>query len=210
MKNVFEIRNNTNPKDAKKYDTRQIREEYLIENLLQPNQCKIVYTDYDRMIVAGIMPANEKIKLEPIAHQKADYFNQRRETGIINVGAPGKVIADGQEFELNYKDALYIGLGVKNIVFESRNTSEPAKFYINSCLANQKFQNKKVSKDEANPVRMGSTKNTNDRILNQYIVPDLVKTNQLMMGVTEVLEGNALEYNALSSPSFTNGSIFLF
>jgi 4-deoxy-L-threo-5-hexosulose-uronate ketol-isomerase len=190
MKTNYQIRYNTNPKDAKNYDTAKLREEYLIQNLFNGDEISLIYTYYDRMIVGGAMPVNETLKLNAIAHQKADYFLQRREMGVINVGGKGKAIIDGAVYDLDYKDALYVGLGAKNIEFSSDDKQHPAKFYINTCLAHTKYPDKKIAKAEANPVRMGSLENANDRILNQYIVPKLVQTCQLMMGITEVQKGS--------------------
>lgn len=191
MKKCSQIRYNTNPDDAKHYDTQKLRDQYLIINFLRPDELHIIYTYYDRMIIGGTVPTKESIKLDPIEHQKADFFLQRREMGIINVGNTGTVIADGEKYELQYKDALYLGLGVKDIFFISADTGKPAKFYINACLAHAKYPNVKISREQAIPNLIGSQKNTSYRSLNQYIVPKLVKTCQLMMGITEVQEGNA-------------------
>lgn len=190
MKTDVEIRYNTNPKDAKSYDTNTLREEYLVQDFFNDDNAKLVYTYYDRMIVGGYKPVKEILKLEAIDHQKADFFLQRREMGVINVGGKGTVKADGEAFDLDYKDALYIGLGVKEVTFESADESKPAKFYINSCLAHKNYPNKKVSKENCIPNPIGAQENSSKRSLNQYIVPKLVETCQLMMGVTEVQDGN--------------------
>jgi 4-deoxy-L-threo-5-hexosulose-uronate ketol-isomerase len=190
MKTNVTIKYNTNPKDAKNYDTTALREEYLIRDMFQDDTINHVYSYYDRMIITSINPVKETLKLEAIEHQKADFFLMRREMGVINVGGKGTVTAEGENFELDYKDALYIGLGVNDITFKSADKSNPAKFYINSCLAHKNYPNKKISKKEAIPNLIGDQQHASYRSLNQYIVPNLVKTCQLMMGVTEVQDGN--------------------
>jgi 4-deoxy-L-threo-5-hexosulose-uronate ketol-isomerase len=191
MSELHEVRHCPAPHDIIYYNTQDLRNQFLIENLFVPNKLRLIYTHFDRMVVAGAMPVGEAVKLEPSAYMKTEFFNKDRETGIINVGPKGRVTADGQVFELDYKDALYIGRGVKEILFESDDAENPSRFYINSCLAHKDLPSKKVPRNEANPVHLGNHANTNKRVLNQYIVPWIVETCQLMMGITEVLEGNA-------------------
>lgn len=191
MKPYNEIRYNTNPKDAKHYDTARLREEYLVEDLMNEDAVKMIYTHYDRMILGGAVPVKESLNLEPMDYQKAEFFLQRREMGIFNAGEKGRVTADGETYELDFKDALYIGRGVKRVTFESENASAPARFYFNSALAHVSYPNKKVLRSEANPVYLGSKENSNERVLNQYIVTGIVDTCQLMLGYTEVKSGNA-------------------
>lgn len=191
MSELTEIRFCPAPGDIVFYDTESLRNQFLISNLFVEDKLRLIYTHYDRMVVAGAMPVQEAIALIPSDYMKTSYLNKERETGIINVGEKGQVMADGISYELEYKDALYLGRGVKEISMISVNPDKPAKFYINSCLAHKELPSKKISREEANPVYLGSQKNINTRILNQYIVPRNVETCQLMMGVTEVAEGNA-------------------
>jgi 4-deoxy-L-threo-5-hexosulose-uronate ketol-isomerase len=191
MQNLNEVRYPTSPEDITYYNTEKLRSKFLVESLFVADKQRLVYTHYDRMIIVGIMPAKESVPLLPSEYMKTEFFNKERETGIINVGQKGTVIADGETFELDYKDALYIGKGIKDIHFTSADSSAPAKFYINSALAHKEFPSKKVARSEANPVELGTQANTNTRILKQYIVPWIVPTCQLMMGITEVLDGNA-------------------
>lgn len=185
-----EVRFCPSPEDIVYYNTQKLRDKFLIENLFIADQQKLVYTHFDRMVIVGIMPVNGKVQLTPSDYMKTEFFNKERETGIINVGGNGVVTADGQQFEMEYKDALYIGKGVKEIFFESNDPAKPAKFYINSALAHMEYPSKLVKRAEAKPNKMGSQANGNIRVLNQYIVPWIVPTCQLMMGVTEVFEGN--------------------
>ena len=184
------IKNHISPNEAKTFNTTQLREHFLIQNLFIKNELLLTYTHYDRMIIGGATPTHKSLILEPMQYQKAQFFNERRETGIINVGQKGTVTIDGEVFVLDFKDALYIGLGAKEITFTSTDPTNPAKFYINSALAHTVYPHKRILRSEAIKVPLGTQKNCNTRSLNQYIVPNLVKTCQLMMGITEVKEGN--------------------
>jgi len=190
MSDLNEVRFCPTPEDYATYNTQKLRDRFLIEKLFIPEKQKLIYTHFDRMVVVGIMPVKGKVQLIPSDYMKTAFFNKERETGIINVGGNGTVTADGQKFDMEYKDALYIGKGVKDIFFESKEADKPAKFYLNSALAHKEYPSKLVKRAEATPNKMGSQANGNIRVLNQYIVPWIVPTCQLMMGVTEVYEGN--------------------
>lgn len=185
----FEFRYAANPKDAAKYDTMELREQFLIEKLFTENDINLTYSMYDRYIVGGVMPVGESLKLETIPYLKSEYFLDRRELGIINVGAEGKVTVDGVEYVLAKKEALYIGMGAKDIVFSSTG-SEAALFYINSAPAHRNYPTKKVTKDNAEIVHLGEEKFANKRIINKLIVNSVVPTCQLQMGLTELLSGS--------------------
>ncbi|MDO5614550.1 MAG: 5-dehydro-4-deoxy-D-glucuronate isomerase [Cruoricaptor ignavus] len=185
----YTFRYASHPNDAKQYDTQRLREEFLLENLFVDNQSSLVYSMYDRFIVGGIKPTDEPLQLETIPYLKSDYFLERRELGIINVGELGLVTVDGEEFMLDRKEALYIGMGAKDISFKSV-SGKQALFYINSAPAHQHFPNKKVTKDNAEIVHLGDEKYANKRILNKLIVNSIVQTCQLQMGLTELLPGN--------------------
>ncbi len=190
MDSLFQIRFCPAPDDIQLFNTEKLRKKFLIDDFFEVDQLRLIYTHYDRMVIAGAMPVNNSVQLKPDPYMKTEFFNKERETGIINVGGKGTVWADGVSYELDYKDALYLSRGVRDISFESHDAVFPSKFYINSCLAHQTLESKKVSRSEANPVQLGSQVNTNERILYQYIVPWIVPTCQLMMGITEVAEGN--------------------
>ena len=185
----FSFRYATNPSDVVGYDTQKIRENFLIESLFTPEDIHLVYSMYDRYIVGGIMPVNEKVKLETIPYLKSENFLDRRELGIINVGGKGTVSVDGEVFELHKKEALYVGSGAKEVIFSS-SEQNPALFYINSAPAHIHFPNKKVTKENAEIVHMGEDKFANKRIINKLIVNSVVPTCQLQMGLTELLPGN--------------------
>ncbi|MDR0750381.1 MAG: 5-dehydro-4-deoxy-D-glucuronate isomerase [Tannerellaceae bacterium] len=190
MKTTYELRYASHPADAKGYDTKRLRQEFLIENLFAPNKAKMVYTLYDRLIVGGIMPVNEPLPLETIEPLKASHFLDRREIGIYNVGAHGKVTVDGKTYELAYKEALYIGLGKKEVVFTSDNPTEPALFYFNSATAHRNYPDRKITKAEAIIAEMGSMEGANRRTINKMLVSQVLPTCQLQMGMTELKPGS--------------------
>jgi 4-deoxy-L-threo-5-hexosulose-uronate ketol-isomerase len=185
----FEFRYASNPKDANKYDTTELRAQFLIEKLFVANEINLTYSMYDRYIVGGIMPVGQSLKLETIPYLKSKNFLDRRELGIINVGGSGKVTVDGEEYLLQNKEALYVGQGCKDVVFDALNGEQPL-FYINSAPAHKKFPNKKVNRENAEIVQMGEEKFANKRIINKLIVNSVVETCQLQMGLTELLPGN--------------------
>lgn len=183
----YEIRYASHPEDFKGYDTNRIRKEFLVENLFEEGNINLVYSYIDRYIVGGARPkAGEKLFLESIDPLKADYFLERRELGVINVGKKGKVTVDGTEYELDYKDALYVGRGAKEVYFEG----EDALFYINSANAHTSYPTKKVSKDTAKIIELGSLETSNDRKIYQLMINGVVDTCQLQMGMTELKPGS--------------------
>ena len=149
MKTNYEIRYAAHPEDAKGYDTQRIRRDFLIEKVFSDNEVNMVYSMYDRMVVGGAKPVGEILKLEAIDPLKASYFLSRREMGIFNVGGPGVVKAGDAVFELDYKEALYLGSGDREVTFESKDVKNPAQFYFNSVTAHRNYPDKKVTKADA-------------------------------------------------------------
>ncbi len=191
MKNInFQIRYASHFIDAKSYDTQRLREEFLVADIFTDNMISLVYSDYDRYIVGGILPSGEILKLDTIDPLKSDYFLQRREAGIINVGGTGIVAVDGAKTELKYKEAIYIGMGVKDVTFASTDKNKPAKFYINSAPAHKQYPVKKVTLANAIVQEMGSKESSNHRKIMKLLVNGVVETNQLQMGMTELLAGS--------------------
>ncbi len=170
MKTNYELRYAAHPEDAKQYDTKRIRRDFLIEKVFTPNEVNMVYSMYDRMIVGGAMPAGEVLVLEAIDPLKAPFFLTRREMGIFNVGGPGVVKAGDAVFELDFKEALYLGSGDREVTFESKDAKNPAKFYFNSTTAHRNYPDKKVTKADAVVAAMGSLEMSNDRNINKMIV----------------------------------------
>lgn len=191
MKTNYELRYASNPVDAKTYDTSRLRKDFLIETLFVADEVNMVYSMYDRMIVGGAMPVNEKLKLEAIDPLKAPYFTTRREIGIFNVGEGVGVVQVGEEvFELGFKEALYIGSGERDVFFESKDPASPAKFYFNSTTAHKSYPCKKVTKADAISVHMGSLEMSNERTINKMLVNQVLPTCQLQMGMTELATGS--------------------
>ena len=183
----YELRYASHPEDFKGYGTQRIRKEFLIDNLFEEGNINLVYSLIDRYIVGGAKPkAGQKLVLETIEPLKADFFLQRRELGVINVGKAGKVTVDGEVYDLGYKEAIYVGRGVKEVVFEGAD----ALFYINSAPAHKAFPTKTIKLADADLVHLGSLKTSNDRQINKMIVNSLVETCQLQMGMTELKEGS--------------------
>ncbi|WP_333853155.1 5-dehydro-4-deoxy-D-glucuronate isomerase [Epilithonimonas sp.] len=195
-----EFRYAHHPNDAKNYTTEKLREEFLINDLFQEGEIKLVYTMYDRLIVGGAMPTDKALKLETIDELKAENFLDRREIGIINVGGKGKVTVDGTIYELNNKEALYIGKGNKDVSFENLD-GEQAYFYINSAPAHQLYPTKKITKNEAEIVELGDSKYANRRTINKLLVNSVLETCQLQMGMTELHEGSV--WNTMPSHTHT-------
>ena len=180
----------SSPEAVKKYDTQQLREEFLIDDLMQEDEVVLVYSHYDRYIAGSAVPVKGDLVLETIDLLKAPYFLERRELGIINVGGSGSVVVEGTAYELGFKDALYIGAGNKEVVFKSDDKNNPAKFYLNSAPAHTSYPTKKVSLAEANKLQLGTMETANHRTVNQMIIGSVVTTCQLQMGMTELKPGS--------------------
>jgi 4-deoxy-L-threo-5-hexosulose-uronate ketol-isomerase len=190
MRTNYETRYAAHPEDAKGYDTQRLRRDFLIEKIFYTDEVNMVYSMYDRMIVGGAMPVNEALLLEAIDPLKADHFTTRREVGIFNVGGKGIVRVGNDTFELDYKEALYIGRGDYDVTFSSADKNLPAKFYFNSTTAHCQYPCKKITKDNAIVAHMGSLEMSNERNINKMIVNQVLPTCQLQMGMTELLTGS--------------------
>ncbi|HNZ61991.1 MAG TPA: 5-dehydro-4-deoxy-D-glucuronate isomerase [Paludibacteraceae bacterium] len=190
MKTNYEIRYASHPQDAKSYDTTRLRKEFLVERIFTINEVNMVYSLFDRMLVGGAMPVGEILSLESIDPLKSDFFLSRREIGIFNVGGKGCITVDGTNYELDYKEALYIGRGNRKVTFESINASDPAKFYFNSATAHKACPDKKITKENAVILEMGNLEGSNHRFINRMIVSQVLETCQLQMGMTELEPGS--------------------
>lgn len=190
MKTNYELRYAAHPRDAKNYDTARLREDFLIQNLFVDNEVNMVYSMYDRLVVGGAKPVGEELVLEAIDPLKATYFLSRREMGIFNVGGAGRVKVDGKVFDLDFKEALYLGKGDRTVTFESVDAAKPAKFYFNSAPAHCTYPDKKVTKADAVVAEMGSLEGSNHRNINKMLVCQVLPTCQLQMGMTELQPGS--------------------
>lgn len=197
----MEVRNACSPNDMKHYTTERLREEFLIQNLFQEDKMNLVYSHIDRIITGAVVPVNKKLALTAGDELRAEYFLQRREMGLINIGGDGIITIDGRVYEVNARDGMYIGRGSKDITFESKEVSNPAKFYLNSAPAHKEYptvliklegeasEDVVIVKDE-NKVECGSLEESNHRIINKYIVTGQVDTCQISMGLTKLFPGS--------------------
>lgn len=189
MNTQHSTRHAVHPEDFKSYGTEKLREHFLMEGLFQKDSVQLVYTLYDRLIVGGVHPVTQPVKLETFPTLRSDNFLDRRELGIINVGSPSTVTVDGQEYKLETKEALYVGKGVKEVVFHPAQSGE-TRFYFNSAPAHKTYPTKKVSLAEAETVELGSLENSNHRTIRKVLINSVVETCQLQMGVTELKTGS--------------------
>ena len=190
MKINCEVRYPSHQDDAKHYDTATLRKHYLVENLMVPDQINMVYSLFDRIIAGGAVPVKEPLTLTPPEILRSEYFTQRREIGIINVGGTGYVKVGEEEFEIPFKEAIYIGRGNRHVSFRSADPANPAHFYFNSATAHRETGIKKVSKKDAVVMHMGSLEESNERTINRLLVKEVVPCCQLQMGMTELAPGS--------------------
>ena len=186
------------PDDVKRYDTEQLRSHFMMPTVMQQDVINLTYSMYDRLIFGGVIPVAKTVELETIDPLKAEYFLERRELGVINIGGAGIVTVDGKDYELNFKDALYVGRGNRNVSFRSKDAANPAKFYINSTPAHQAYKTQLITIDgrkgsiKANRMHAGCLEESNDRYINQLITNNVLEEGpcQLQMGLTELMPGS--------------------
>ena len=185
----LDVRYANHPEDSKHYTTEELRKHYFIETIFVADDANLTYSHVDRIIAGGIMPVTKEVKLEGSKELGSEFFLERRELGVINIGGPGKIVVDGVEYKMNSRDGLYVGMGSKELTFSSDDAENPAKFYVNSAPAHTTYPNVKIDIEKANPVKLGSLANSNERTIFQYVHPAVCKSCQLLMGMT-VLEPN--------------------
>ena len=185
----MKVRHAVHPDHAAAMDTEELREHFLVQNLFDGDSPEMIYTFYDRLIVAGTKPLKPtRLEADPKIIG-AEYLLQRREMGVINIGGAGKVPVDGKAHAMAPRDGLFIGMGAKDVVFESAKKTDPARFYILSAPAHTTFPTTHISFDQATPVTLGEMENSNKRTIRKYIHPDGVKSCQLVMGMTTLETG---------------------
>ncbi|WKZ61013.1 MAG: 5-dehydro-4-deoxy-D-glucuronate isomerase [Cyclobacteriaceae bacterium] len=183
------VRHAVHPSQSKHFTTPELREHYLIDTIFAADKVTAHYTLYDRFMAGGAMPSSKPLALEVPEILKADFFLQRREMGIINVGATGSIEVDGKEIELQPKEALYIGMGTKKVVFLPGKNGTPL-FYYNAAPAHHAYPVKKVSLDQAETVELGSQQTANQRTIRKLLISGVIETCQLQMGLTELKPGS--------------------
>jgi len=178
------VRNAVSPEEAKRFDTQQMRDAFLIEDLFTPGEMSMTYSHVDRIIAGGAMPQEQALTLPEGKEIGAESFLERRELGVINIGPPGVVQVDGEQFEMGTRDGLYVGRGVKQVSFVGADTGTSPKFYFLSAPAHQSYPTKLVTLDNAIAVHLGDRKDSNVRTIHQYIHPNVLQSCQLLMGMT--------------------------
>lgn len=190
----MDIRYSANQRDVKRYTTEELRNEFLIENLYQPDQVTAVYSHVDRMVVLGILPVNKTVPIDQgidvWANFGTHYFLERREAGVFNLGGPGVIEADGVNYELGFEDCLYITKETKSVSFTSKDSGNPARFYLVSAPAHKVCKTTFISMKDANKRPCGAVETSNKRVINQFIHPEVLETCQLSMGLTQLEPGS--------------------
>lgn len=188
----MDIRQPIHSEHARTLDTAGLRRHFLVEQMFVPEQATMTYSQIDRIIVGGIHPVTQAVRFSPELgkHTGTDFFLQRRELGLINIGGGAMVEADGQRYEVGPREALYIGQGAKDLSFSSLDPANPAKLYFNSAPAHCHYPNKKVTLAEASPETLGDAKTSNRRTIHKFFVPAVLPTCQLLMGMTQLEPGS--------------------
>ncbi|MGF6989452.1 4-deoxy-L-threo-5-hexosulose-uronate ketol-isomerase [Lachnospiraceae bacterium PF1-21] len=197
----MELRTAASPRDVKHYTTERLREEFLIEKVFREDEIYLVYSHIDRIITGSAMPIKKELVLTAGDELRAEFFLQRREMGVINIGGPGTITVDGKAYVVGTKEGMYIGMGKKDIAFSSQDSENPAKFYINSAPAHMTYptilikpegtpsDDVVIVKDE-NKVELGTLEDANHRTICKYILPGQVESCQLEMGITALEPGS--------------------
>ncbi|WP_219951172.1 5-dehydro-4-deoxy-D-glucuronate isomerase [Dickeya zeae] len=188
----MQVRQSIHSDHARQLDTAGLRREFLIERVFDADACTMTYSHIDRIIVGGVMPVHQAVTIgEDVGKQLGvSYFLERRELGAINIGGNGVVSVDGERYEIGHEEAIYIGKGARDIRFTSVDPSAPARFYYNSAPAHTTYPARKITAADASPQTIGDDATSNRRTINKYIVPDVLPTCQLTMGLTKLAEGS--------------------
>lgn len=190
----MEVRPGANPNDVKNYDTDRLRHDFLIQDVFVPGEIKTIYSQIDRIIVGSATPAGKALKLTAGDEIRAAYFLERREMGVINIGGKGTMTLDGVKYDFDYKDGIYIGMGTKEVIFESADAENPAKFYFNSAPAHKTYPTVFINPEKdilpENKKELGCLENANHRTIRKYILPGQVESCQLEMGMTALEPGS--------------------
>ncbi len=188
----MQVRQSIHSDHARQLDTDALRREFLIEKIFDADNYTMTYSHIDRIIVGGIMPVAKSVTIGSEVGKQlgVSYFLERRELGVINIGGAGVIEVDGKSWEIGNQQALYVGMGAQSVVFSSVDSSKPAKFYYNSAPAHTTYPDKKITLEEAVQATLGDATTSNRRTINKFIIPDVLPTCQLTMGLTKLEEGN--------------------
>ncbi|KAA6326449.1 4-deoxy-L-threo-5-hexosulose-uronate ketol-isomerase [termite gut metagenome] len=190
MRITIEERWGTHPDDVKRYDTTQLRKAFLVEKLFSPDEILMTYTHNDRLIIGGAFPVNGALRLETVDLIRSEYFCERREIGIICIDGEGVVTVDGIDYNLQFKDAVYVGRGSKEVIFKSKDAAYPAKFYFASSPAHKAYPTTQITAQMRRSRDLGAFETSNARLLNQIVLNEIVPCCQLQMGLTELKAGS--------------------
>ena len=188
----MQIRQPIHSEHARTLDTEGLRRHFLVEDIFQPDAATLTYSQIDRIIVGGIHPVKSAVRFAPELgrHTGTDFFLQRRELGLINIGGAARVVVDDQRFDVGSREALYVGQGARELSFESVDPNRPAKLYFNCAPAHAAYPHRKVTLAEAAPETLGSPETSNRRTIHKFLVPDVLPTCQLLMGMTQLEPGS--------------------
>jgi len=186
----LETRYSQHPNDIRCYDTKTLREHFLFENVFIKDEISLCYTHSDRVVFGGAMPAGKPLRLEGGRDFGSDIFLDRRELGVICIAGQGKISADGTEYTMKKGDGLYIGRGVKDVIFSSIDTNNPPKFYLTSAPAHTGYPVVFIPIEKANPRKLGDASTVNARTIYQYVHPAVCQSCQLVMGMTVLESGS--------------------
>lgn len=186
----MEVRYASSPEEVRRMDTQELRKAFLIQELFKPDEVKSVYSHIDRIIAGGAMPVGKPIKLDAGDELRAEFFLQRRELGLINIGGPGKASADGKEYALRTRDGMYIGRGSRDVTLSSEDPGNPAKFYFNCAPAHKEYKTVLIRPEDCQNVELGTLEESNHRVITKYILPGQVESCQLVMGMTQLKPGS--------------------
>ena len=187
----METRYTHSPEDIRHYSTEQLRNEFLVEKIFVPGTIQLTYTHTDRMIFGGVTPTDQPLEFQLSKELGVEYFLERRELGVINIGGAGTIEIDGTKEDMKKQDGYYIGKETKHVVFSSKDPNDPAKFYVSSVPAHHKYPNVKISIDQVKPMETGEGLTLNERKIYQYIHPNVCESCQLQMGYTILEPGSA-------------------
>lgn len=187
----METRHTHSPEDIRHYSTEQLRNEFLVEKIFVPGTIQLTYTHNDRMIFGGVTPTDQPLEIQLSKELGVEYFLERRELGVINIGGAGTIEIDGTKEDMKKQDGYYIGKETKHVVFSSKDPNDPAKFYVSSVPAHHKYPNVKISIDQVKPMETGEGLTLNERKIYQYIHPNVCESCQLQMGYTILEPGSA-------------------
>jgi 4-deoxy-L-threo-5-hexosulose-uronate ketol-isomerase len=189
---MMETRQAIHPAHARTLDTEGLRRQFLIPEIFRPGELTMTYSQIDRIVVGGIMPLNAAVGLPAGIGRTygVDYFLQRREMGMINVGGPARVVIDRETVAVGPAEALYVGMGARELAFSSLDSARPAKLYYNSAPAHRTLPTRRLTLSDAVSVKLGEVRSGNVRTIHKFLIPEVVETCQLCMGMTQLEEGS--------------------